>query len=244
VGQPGRRADRERGLDGPFLDRDRLQPVPEALNVDELPGNSAKIRLLLDLLERRPARVLDVGCGDLSLWAALEDRPDVLGVDKRLPPPRVAGVETRELDARELPYRGEFDAVVSTQMLDDVHEWRDVLRLMVQALKPGGTLLLTCDSGDVPRPWRARLRGVPPGPALEELGGSARDAGLVVEVLRRYGRHDLKRRQRDLDGAGRFATMAYEESIEPDDPRDWGQLYLRGFRPGARSRPGESAPSG
>jgi SAM-dependent methyltransferase len=188
------------------------------------------VRLLLDLLERRPARVLDVGCGDLSLWAALEEPPEVLGVDRRLQPPRVSGIETRRLDARELPYRDEFDAVVSTQMLDDVHEWRGVLGLMVDALKPGGALLLTCDSGDVPRPWRARLRGVPPGPRLEELGGGARDAGLTVEVLRRYGRHDLKRRQRDLDGAGRLATMELEESIEPEDPRDWGQLYLRGIR--------------
>ena len=219
MGQPGRRADREIAVDG-----------PRGLVLDELPGNSAKVRLLLDLLERRPARVLDVGCGDLSLWAAVEERPRVLGVDRRLPPPRVDGIETRQLDARELPYREEFDAVVSTQMLDDVHEWRDVLRLMVEALEPGGTLLLTCDSGDVPRPWRARLRRVPPGPAFEELGGAARDAGLVVEVLRRYGRHDLKRRQRDLDGAGRLATMEYEESIEPEDPRDWGQLYLRGVR--------------
>jgi SAM-dependent methyltransferase len=223
VGQPGRRADREIGVER-----------PRGLVLDELPGNAAKVRLLLDLLERRPTRVLDVGCGDLSLWAALEEPPVVLGVDTRLPPPRVEGIERRQLDARELPFREEFDAVVSTQMLDDVHEWRDVLRLMVEALTPGGALLLTCDSGDVPRPWRARLRRVPPGPRLEELGGAARDAGLVVEALRRYGRKDLKRRQRDLDGAGRLATMEYEESIEPEDPRDWGQLYLRGTRPGAR----------
>jgi SAM-dependent methyltransferase len=202
--------------------------------MDELPGNAAKIRLLLDLIERRPRRVLDVGCGDLSLWAALEERPEVVGVDVRLPPPRVEGIERRELDARELPFRNEFDAVVSTQMLDDVRDWRDVLRLMAAALRPGGTLLLTCDSGDVPRPWRARLRRVPPGPRLEELGGGARDAGLVVETLRRYGRKDLKRRQRDLDGAGRYATMELEETIEPEDPREWGQLYLSAVRPGAR----------
>jgi SAM-dependent methyltransferase len=217
VGESRGRADREERL------------VPEAI-----PGNSAKIRLLLDLLERRPGRVLDVGCGDLSLWAALEERPDVVGVDARLPPPRVEGIERRVLDARELDYDAEFDAVVSTQMLDDVDEWRDVLRGMRAALKPGGTLFLTCDSGDVPRPWRARLRRVPPGPRLEELGGAANDLGLQVEALRRYGRRDLKSRQSELDGAGRIATLELEESIEPDDPREWGLLYLRATRPSAR----------
>lgn len=220
MGEPRGRADREVGL------------VPEAI-----PGNSAKIRLLLDLIERRPGRVLDVGCGDLSLWAALVDRPDVVGVDAKLPPPRVEGIERRVLDARELDYDEEFDAVVSTQMLDDVAEWRDVLRGMRDALKPGGTLFLTCDSGDVPRPWRARLRRVPPGPRLEELRVAARELGFDVERLRRYGRRDLKSRQGELDGAGRLATLELEESIEPDDPREWGLLYLSATRPRARSRP-------
>lgn len=215
------------------------------LVIDAVPGNPAKIRLLLDLLERRPRRVLDVGCGDLSLWSALAERPpEVVGVDARLPPPVVGGIERRELDARALDYVAEFDAVVSTQMLDDVAEWRGVLAGMARALKPGGTLLLTCDSGDVPRPWRARLRRVPPGPRLEELGGAARDAGLNVEVLRRYGRLDLKRRQGELDGAGRVATLELEESIEPGDPREWGLLYLRAALPAARSRPAAPAPSG
>lgn len=216
----------------------------EGLVTEAIPGNSAKIRLLLDLLERRPGRVLDVGCGDLSLWAALAERPDVVGVDAQLPPPRVDGIERRVLDARALDYDEEFDAVVSTQMLDDVDEWRDVLRGMRDALKPGGTLFVTCDSGDVPRPWRARLRRVPPGPRPEELDGAARDLGLAVEQLRRYGRRDLKSKQGELDGAGRLATLELEESIEPGDPREWGLLYLRASRPSARSRPAGSEQPG
>ena len=227
MGQPDRRADREDGL------------VPEAL-----PGNAAKIRLLLDLVERRPGRVLDVGCGDLALWAALLERPEVVGVDARLPPSQVPGIETRELDARAIDYDTEFDAVVSTQMLDDVAEWRDVLRRMRDALRPGGTLLLTCDSGDSPRPWRARLRGVPRGPTFSELAAAARELGLEVEALRRYGRRDLKALQGDLDGEGRLATLRQQESLDPDDPREWRLLYLRAVRPGAPPRPAEPAPQG
>jgi hypothetical protein len=75
---------------------------------------------------------------------------------------------------------------------------------------------------------------VPPGPRFEELGGAARDLGLEVEQLRRYGRRDLKSTQGELDGAGRIATLELEESIEPEDPRDWGLLYLRATRPRAR----------
>ncbi len=226
MGEPHRRAD------------------PEGLRLEALPGNAAKIRLLLDLVERRPERVLDVGCGDLSLWAALEERPQVLGVDSRLPPAAVAGIERQQIDARALPFHEEFDAVVSTQMLDDVREWRDVLRRMREALRPGGTLLLTCDSGDSPRPWRQRLKRVPPGPPLEELGAAARDLGLDVEALRRYGRRDLKAKQGQLDGAGRLATLELEDSLEPDDPHEWRLLYLRATRPAARSRPVGPSPSG
>ena len=212
MGEPDRRAD------------------PEGIRLEALPGNAAKVRLLLDLVERRPARVLDVGCGDLSLWAALADRPHVVGVDTALPPPAVAGIETRRLDARALTFREEFDAVVSTQMLDDVREWRDVLRRMRDALRPGGTLLLTCDSGDSPRPWRQRLKRVPPGPRLAELGEAARALGLEVEALRRYGRRDLKAKQRFLDGSERYATFELEESLDADDPREWRLLYLRATR--------------
>jgi SAM-dependent methyltransferase len=216
VGQPRRRSDRA-GL------------VEEAL-----PGNAAKIRLLLDLVARKPERVLDVGCGDLSLWAAVRERPDVLGVDRKLVPPAVEGIERRELDARELPFRQEFDAVVSTQMLDDVREWRDVLRGMRDALRPGGTVFLTCDAGERPRPWRARLRGVPRAPRLVELGEAAREAGLEVEELRRYGRLDLKRIQGGLSGRERFGTFEQEDAVEPHDPREWGLLYLRATREPSR----------
>jgi SAM-dependent methyltransferase len=216
----------------------------EGLVVESLPGNSAKIHVLLDLVERRPERVLDVGCGDLSLWAALQERPQVLGVDTHLPPPAVAGIERQQIDARALPFHEEFDAVVSTQMLDDVREWREVLRRMREALRPGGVLLLTCDSGDSPRTWRQRLKRVPPGPPLEELGEAADGLGLDVELLRRYGRRDLKAKQRFLDGSARLATFELEESLDPNDPREWRLLYLRATRPAARSRPAERAPSG
>ena len=214
MGQFGRRPDRE------------IELVEE-----KLPGNSAKIRLLLDLIERRPDRVLDVGCGDLSLWEAVEDRPDVIGVDVALPPTRVAAIERRQASALELPFdAAAFDAVVSTQMLDDLRERVGTLREMARVLRPGGDLFLTCDSGEAPQSWRARVRRVPRGPTLAELRAEATTAGFRVDTLRRYGRRDLKRIQGDLSGPERRRTLEQEESLPVEDAREWGLLYLRGAR--------------
>jgi SAM-dependent methyltransferase len=211
VGEPGRRADRK-----------------IALVEKNLPGNSAKIRLLLDLDERRPERVLDVGCGDLSLWEAVDDRPTVIGVDVALPPSRVPEIERRQASALSLPFADDaFDAVVSTQMLDDLRDRRGALREMSRVLRDGGTLFLTCDSGEAPQSWRARLRRVPRGPSLEELRAEASATGFKVEALRRYGRRDLKRVQGAFTGAERLHTLEQEEVATLDDPREWGLLYLR-----------------
>ena len=199
----------------------------DGLREDALPGNSAKIRLLLDLIERRPGRVLDVGCGDLSLWTALKARPEVIGVDIELPEARIDGIERRQASALELPFGEEFGAVVSTQVLDDLRDRPRALSEMRRVLRPGGTLFLTCDAGEIGRPWRARLRRVPLGPTLEELRAEAGAAGFELEVLRRYGLRDLKAAQANADGRARLLTLELEEALDPEDPRIWGLLYLR-----------------
>jgi SAM-dependent methyltransferase len=211
VGEPGRRPDRA-----------------IALVEDKLPGNSAKIRLLLDLIEQQPDRVLDVGCGDLALWEAVDDRAQVSGVVVALPASRVPEIERRQASALSLPFGDdEFDAVVSTQMLDDLRDRSGALREMARVLREGGTLFLTCDSGEAGQTWRARLRRVPRGPTLAELRAEVSGAGFGVQELRRYGRRDLKRVQGALSGAQRLETLEQEEAAAVDDPEDWGLLYLR-----------------
>ena len=180
--------------------------------------------------------MLDVGCGDLSLWEALDDRPTVIGVDVALPPARVHDIERRQASAAALPFDdSEFDAVVSTQMLDDLRDRPSALREIVRVLRPEGTLLLTCDSGEAPQSWRARLKRTPRGPTLDELREETGAAGLHVEILRRYGRRDLKRIQGKLTGPERLQTLADEENAAIDRPREWGLLYLRSIRPLAGS---------
>lgn len=243
------------------------------LDLGSLPGNTAKLRLILDLASRLRAagrlRVLDVGCvgpQPLELWepfAFFYDRLELVGVD-------VAGLERAEARARALgapmevtrgsavelraAVEGAFDAVVCTQVLEHVRDWRAALREVGRVLAPGGTLYLTCDSGDLrlSRAQRARLAAkrvyarlpVQPGgysgewergPRLEELGAAAREAGLEVERLDRYALHELKVAQRYAGSTTRQLWLALEEALAAEargrvDPRLYGIVYLRARR--------------
>ena len=146
-------------------------------------GNSAKLRLMLDLAEllrERPLRVLDVGCGGahsaFNLWEAfvpLADRVELTGVDVDQRSLQRFAARARDLEfpvqlrvtsAYELSaeFGAEaFDVVVSTQVLEHLRDWRRGLREMRDVVGRGGRLLLTCDSGEVrrTRAERARLRG-------------------------------------------------------------------------------------
>jgi SAM-dependent methyltransferase len=92
-------------------------------------------------------RVLDFGCGEQPLRAALEGMglqytaadvqqncagsvDCVLVVDEALPPPLVG--------------RGPFDVVLCTEVLEHVADWDWAFRSVVSVLAPGGIVLVTC----------------------------------------------------------------------------------------------------
>lgn len=246
------------------------------LDLRTLPGNTAKIRLLLDLAaqlrEHGRLRVLDVGCAGpqpLELWEPFRpyfDRLELVGVD-------VAGIEAAAARARELGAPmdvrrgsalalrevgdGDFDAVVSTQVLEHLRAWPDAVRQMAGALRPGGMLYVTCDSGDLRRTLAERVRlaakrvyarlPVQPGPFSGEwelgptgdaLERAAEDAGLDVVQLTRYALHDVKTAQRHAGAATRRLWLALEETLAAEagervDPRLFGIVYLHARRPTA-----------
>ncbi len=95
-------------------------------------------------------RVLDVGCGDGRITAAIAGRVPqgkVLGVDsshqmvsyaaERFGPPAFPNIEFEAADASELSFRDEFDLVVSFNALHWVPEQDPVLRGIRQAMKAG-----------------------------------------------------------------------------------------------------------
>ncbi|HEX3326806.1 MAG TPA: class I SAM-dependent methyltransferase [Actinomycetota bacterium] len=123
-------------------------------------GTEQEVAFLLDLLKLpQGARVLDVGCGP-GRHAVLMARAglNVTGIDVSLRFLEIAGEAARaagvgaaffEVDARQMPFEDEFDAVISICQggfglmgADDSL----VLRRMMEAATPGGTVVLTAFS--------------------------------------------------------------------------------------------------
>lgn len=95
------------------------------------------------LLDPKPGeRILDLGCGDGALTERLAAMGcTVVGVDiseSLLAAARKRGLDVRYADARDLPFKNEFDAVFSNAVLHWVTEPERAARSIRAALKPGG----------------------------------------------------------------------------------------------------------
>jgi SAM-dependent methyltransferase len=258
------------------IDRD----AGSLLSLAELPGNPAKIQLILDLASLVAAtpgrlRVLDVGIGGryapFSLWepfAPLADHFELHGID-------IAHLAETQARAAALGFpvqllersaddlidtfgKGSFDAVVSTQVLEHLPRWRAALAQMGSALRPGGTLLMTCDSGDrdlttqrrlrlTAKRWYARAAAAEPrlkqlggrvlsgdwekAPRLDDVRRVVEQRGLTIEALRHFGLRDVKEMQNHLDATGRLRWLDLELQIRSGDPSRFLLLYLRARKP-------------
>lgn len=105
---------------------------------------------IMELLRsRRPKRVLDVGCGNGTLARRLVDAGfDVTGVD--WDPKAVSLASQRVPEARfsvarfeEAPPSSNFDAAVSTEVIEHLFDPNELLQFAFQALRPGGTFIIT-----------------------------------------------------------------------------------------------------
>lgn len=255
-----------------------LEAAASGLSFESLPGNTAKIRLILDLARQvaasdAPVRILDVGAGGryhaFNVWQPFvpyRESIDLYGVD-------VAHLEVTAARAAELEFSvdlrlggvesiveefGEsaFDAVVSTQVLEHLRDWRGGVTAMARVLRPGGTLYVTCDSGDLQRPATqkarlgakcvyARATEVAPSlkrftplsgdweraPTLDELRRQADRCGLETEVIRHFGLGELKAAAAALDTRSRLLVLGLEEQLDATDPGGFRLLYLRALRP-------------
>ena len=110
---------------------------------------------LQHLALRGDERILDVGCGDGKISAAIAQRVpagSVLGVDpsrdmiafasSHFGPPGYANLRFAVADVRSLPYRHEFDLVVSFNALHWVREQDAALRSIRDVLMPDGQAVL------------------------------------------------------------------------------------------------------
>ena len=104
---------------------------------------------LLDLKGMK--RVLDLGCGNGKVTAEIASRVPhaaVLGIDSsaemvafalsQFGPPVRPNLQFEIADARRLPFREEFDLVVSSNALHWIHEQDQALRSIRSAMKSDG----------------------------------------------------------------------------------------------------------
>jgi SAM-dependent methyltransferase len=98
---------------------------------------------VFELLAPKPGeRILDLGCGDGALTAKLvASGANVIGVDSSSSMVKAAqtlGLDARVLNAEDLPFESDFDAVFSNAVLHWVRNQEAMLASVHRALKPGG----------------------------------------------------------------------------------------------------------
>jgi SAM-dependent methyltransferase len=114
----------------------------------DVTGPDARQLALEAVLEGRPNRVLEVGCGEGELAERLTTTvADVVAVDqspRMVELTRARGVDARVADIQELPFPDDsFDAVLAAWMLYHVPDLDRALSEVARVLRPHGRLVAT-----------------------------------------------------------------------------------------------------
>ena len=180
---------------------------------------------LFDLLKpRRDERILDLGCGNGTLTRKLADLGcTVVGIDAspdQIGAARALGLDARVMDAQDLSFDAEFDAVFSNAALHWMPDQGAVLAGAFRALRPGGRF-------------------------VAEMGGAGNVATLRAALIEALDRHGLDGAAADpwtfpteaeqrarLEAVG-FAVAGMwlfpRPTDLPDDIRGWLETFARSF---------------
>ena len=172
-------------------------------------GIDARVPLVAAVVEARPARVLEVGCGwgELAEWLARESGAEVVATDlspRMVELARERGVDASVADVQALPFEdGSFDVAVAAWMLYHVPDLDRGIAELARVLRPGGRLVAVTNS---------RFHLI----ELRELVGSgastlrfSRESG--ADILRP---HFASVRREDVDGMLEFPDRpAVEEYV-------------------------------
>jgi SAM-dependent methyltransferase len=189
---------------------------------------------VLDLLAPRPGeRILDLGCGDGALTVKIAQHgAAVVGVDSSpelIAAAQAAGLDARLIDARELPFRAEFDAVFSNAALHWMREPARVLRGVHRSLRPGGRFIGEFGGHGNVAAIRialaavlgARGRAVPPlwyFPTADEYAHELRAAGFRVDEIASIPRPTLL--PTGLEGWLKTFGQTFMAQLEPAERPD------------------------
>lgn len=110
--------------------------------------------ILMDVMRKyfqNPGKVLEIGCGTgfvLSGMRAVFTHAHFSGSDiftegLAFTAQRVPDAFLFQMDARRIPFQGEFDLIGAFDVLEHIEEDEAVLAQMYQACKPGGGIVLT-----------------------------------------------------------------------------------------------------
>ncbi|MEN9675971.1 MAG: trans-aconitate 2-methyltransferase [Verrucomicrobiota bacterium] len=217
---------------------------------------------------RRSERVLDVGCGDGRITAAVASRVpsgSVVGVDASREMVEFASghfsagdrgnLSFRVADARSLKFREEFDLVISFNALHWIHEQEVALRGIWTALRPGGYAHLRLvpsgprrcleevieETRHLPR-FAAAFQGTEPPfrhPAPEDYAAMAARCGFLVESVERSD-HCWDFGSREAFRAfARVTFVEWTRRLAGSEQTAFIEDVLDRYRPVAWERPGE-----
>ncbi|MDD2770466.1 MAG: methyltransferase domain-containing protein [Methylococcus sp.] len=189
-------------------------------------GQEAWARELLTVLKLQPDEtVLDIGCGDGHITAAIADyvpKGRVVGVD--LSPDMIGHAQAhhhrpnlsfQQADAQSLPFDSEFTAVFSNAVLHWIKDHRPVLAGIARALSPGGRCLLQMGG----RGSRCNGSGVIA--AFEAVAEDTEWRGHFAGFESSFGFHDAESYRRWLVKAGLHAEQVrtFDKDMVHDDPK-------------------------
>lgn len=222
-------------------------------------GTDQEVEFLLDLLALPAnARVLDVGCGPGRHTIGLARAGiTMVGVDVSRSFLDIAAANARsagvgagffEVDARQMPFDGEFDAVISICQgafglmgADDSL----VLRRMAEAVKPGGRVVVTAFSAYFEASHRRESAAFDAGDGLVYERTEIRDpAGAAKEVEMWTGVYTPRELKLLAIGVGLIPEAVW--SVEPgkfgrnEPDLDHPEFMLVASRPPGKARTGDA----
>jgi SAM-dependent methyltransferase len=166
----------------------------------------ARVPAVAAVVQARPARVLEVGCGwgELAEWLARDTGAEVVAVDlseRMVELARSRGVDARVADVQALPFPdGSFDVAVAAWMLYHVPDLDRGISELERVLRPGGTLVALTNSRYHLIELRELVRSGPSTLSFNRENGE--------ELL---GRHFAHVRREDVDGRLEFANRGEVE---------------------------------
>lgn len=89
-----------------------------------------------------------------------------------------------------------FDIVISTEMLEHDPDWRESTKRMVELLKPGGLLIITCATG------KRKIHHTPPGGYYGNVARKSLLKALTPDILFSKWEVEIGRKNKDLYFAG------------------------------------------